>query len=177
LVENGLIFKKSNVKKHKKYSLPTLPSLKAGGFSIDLWLSFDNAKADQIVVDNRDANGKGILITTTDKQSLAFQISDGNITESLNSDTGLLSKDKPHHVVFVVDGAANIFTTVVDGKLCDGGKEKEYGWGRFSDKLTDVNSRKKLKLSSDFTGKVEKIRIYNRYLTTSECISNFHFSK
>jgi hypothetical protein len=62
----------------------------------------------------------------------------------------------------------------VDGKLCDGGKEKESGWKRFSGKLVDVNSNKKLRVSSDFKEKIEKIRIYNRYLTTSECISNFH---
>jgi len=174
LIKDGLVFKKSNKGKNKKYMLPVLPDLNEGGFSIDLWLSLNDVKAGQKLLDNRDSKGKGILITTTDKQSIKLQIGDGSITANLESDSGLLTKNKLHHVVFVVDGAPNIITAVIDGKLCDGGREKEYGWGRFSDKLMDVNSSEKLRLSSDFKGKIEEIRVYNRYLTTSECISNFH---
>jgi hypothetical protein len=101
-------------------------------------------------------------------------MSDGKITQGWESDSGLLTKGEMHHVVFIVDGAPDIITVALDGKLCDGGKARQYGWGRFSNELTDINGSKKLKVATGLHGQLKILRIYNRHLTTSEAISNFN---
>ncbi|CAL1521502.1 sialidase family protein [Chitinophaga sp. MM2321] len=175
-IKDGIIFQQSNIRKPQKYALPDLPDLRNGGITIDLWITFKDLNPGQIVFDSRE-NGKGMSITVTDKRTLNLQISDGTHTQNWDTDPGLLVKDKLHHVAFVVDGSPDIITVAVDGKLCDGGKDREFGWTRFSNQLVDINSGKKVALASVFNGKIKKLSIYNRYLTTSECISNYQSGK
>jgi hypothetical protein len=89
------------------------------------------------------------------------------------SDPGLLKPGQVHHVTAIVDGGPNIISFVVDGKLCDGGKSRHYGWGRFDSKIGDINGSNKLRLSPSFPGEIHGLRIYDRYLRTSEAIANY----
>lgn len=107
------------------------------------------------------------------QQTLRLEMNDGALTQGWDTDPGLLEAGKLHHIMFIVDGAPNIITVAVDGKLCDGGSYRQYGWGRFSEKLKDANGSKKIKVASCLHGQIKNLRIYNRYLRTSEAISNF----
>ena len=40
--------------------------------------------------------------------------------------------------------------------------------------MEKVSGSGKLKIAPRFNGQVKSLRIYNRYLTTSEAISNYH---
>jgi len=60
-------------------------------------------------------------------------------------------------------------TFVVNGILCDGGDERQFGWGRFSPTLRTPNSIAKLKIAPA----VRALRVYNRALRTSEAVGNF----
>lgn len=174
VTKEGLVLSKDNIKrKGSTIASAPLPSLEEGGFSIDLWLEFKDLQPGQVVLDSRDAKGKGIWITTAEQQTLRLEMNDGTLTQGWDTDPGLLEADKLHHVVFIVDGAPNIITVTVDGKLCDGGSYRQYGWGRFSEKLEDANGSKKIKVASNLHGQIKNLRIYNRYLSTSEAISNF----
>lgn len=174
VIKNGLIFDKSNLKSNSAHRIPVLPSLKDGGLSIDLLLSFHSLKDDQVVLDTRDEAGKGILISTKNQGTLNIRISDGKISNEWHSDPGLLRTGSMHEVTFILDGGPDLFTIVVDGKLGDGGKSRQHGWGRFSDQLHDINGKKSFTLAPGFDGAVKQLRIYNRYLRTSEAISNFN---
>jgi len=53
--------------------------------------------------------------------------------------------------------------------LCDGGSHRQFGWGRFSTHLYHVNGSGTLQIGLDVKG----VRIYNRYLLSSEAVGNF----
>ena len=73
----------------------------------------------------------------------------------------------------IVDGGPKIITWVVNGVLNDGGAVRDYGWGRLDPRLTDVNGAASAKLAPLVQGEIRKLRIYNRYLLTSEAIGNY----
>lgn len=156
-------------------AMPKLASLaKNGGFGIDLKIKFeDNQKASQILLDSRDAEGRGLAVGVDKGGALNVYFSDGQHQGRWASDQGLLKKGQTHHVTAVVDGGPNIITFIVDGKLCDGGQQRIRGWGRFDPKVGDINGAKTLKLSPSFGGKVHSLRIYDRYLRTAEAVANY----
>ena len=139
------------------------------GFSIDLWLTLETLNPNQPILDSRDPEGKGILVATDVNGSLRITLNDGRTLGAWSSDQQLLTAGKPHHVVITVDGGPKIITFVVDGLLCDGGDERQFGWGRFSPQLRTPDGRSTLLLAPA----VKSLRFYNRSLRTSEAVSNF----
>lgn len=159
----------------KKIDLPELGKFgNENGFSIGCWLKFDDLSAGQILLDSRDKNGKGLYLETTENQTVRIILNDGNAGCSWECDRGILKPGVLHHIVITVDGGPRIITFVVDGKLNDGGKYAQYGWHRFSDQLGDVdNEEGKLVIGPEFNGQIKSLRIYNRYLRTSEAVGNY----
>ncbi|HIG87276.1 MAG: exo-alpha-sialidase [Myxococcales bacterium] len=155
--------------------MPKLADLaKNGGFTIDLKIKFaDNGNKSQIVLDSRNAQGRGISVGVDKGGALNVYFSDGKHTGRWATDAGLLKPGQIHHVTAIIDGGPNIITFIVDGKLCDGGKQRIRGWGRFDPKVSDINGSEKLRLSPAFDGNVLGLRIYDRYLRTSEAIANY----
>jgi len=88
-------------------------------------------------------------------------------------DPEVLSVNKLHHLVVTVDGGPKIISFVVDGILCDGDKFRQFGWGRYSRNMRDINGSEILSIGKNFKGKIEQVRIYNRSLLTSEAIGNY----
>ena len=68
-----------------------------------------------------------------------------------------------------MDGGPKIITFIVNGVLCDGGDERQFGWGRFSPTLRAPNGTATLKIAKP----VQSLRLYNRALRTSEAVGNF----
>ena len=68
-----------------------------------------------------------------------------------------------------MDGGPKIITFVVNGVLCDGGEERQFGWGRFSPDLRAPTGAATVKIASS----VNALRLYNRALRTSEAVGNF----
>ena len=58
---------------------------------------------------------------------------------------------------------------IIDGKFCDGGDDRQFGWGRFSAGLMSANGGRTLRIAQDVLG----LRLYHRSLRTSEAIGNF----
>jgi hypothetical protein len=71
--------------------------------------------------------------------------------------------------VITVDGGPKIITFVVDGVLCDGGDQRQFGWGRFSPTLRTPHGSPTLRIARS----VQALRLYNRPLRTSEAVGNF----
>ncbi len=139
------------------------------GFSLDLWLQLDSLAPGQVLLDSRDDIGKGILVSTTDIGTIKLTLHDGRSESSWDCDRAVLQVGKLHHVVITVDGGPKIITFVVDNVLCDGGDERQFGWGRFSPMLRAPNGAPTLKIAAG----VRSLRIYNRALRTSEAVGNF----
>lgn len=140
------------------------------GFSLDMWLKLDSLKAGQAILDSRNESGRGILVSTTDAGTVQIILNDGRSQTSWDSDRGVVKAGAQQHVVITVDGGPKIITFVVDGVLCDGGDQRQFGWGRFSTTLRTPNGADKLRVARS----VQSLRLYNRALHTSEAVGNFH---
>ncbi len=143
------------------------------GFSIDLWITFDSLEKDQIVLDNRNPSGKGFALQTTDRGTLEIILNDGRGECRWDCDRDVLKTGQLHHIAVIVDGGPKIISFVVDGKFNDGAEHRQFGWGRFNPNMYDVNGDDELSIGPTLNGEVKKVRIYNRYLRTSEAIGNF----
>lgn len=175
LVKSGLVLAlPAERTREARVDMPPLPDLSAGGgFTIDLDIAFKWFAPGQILLNTREDGGTGITVMTGERQTLMVYLSDGRTTERWESDAGLFQCDTPHHVSIIVDGLAKVLSFVVDGRLLDGGGDRLYGWLRFSDALGDVNGAKKATIAPAFEGRVLSLRIYDRYLRTSEAVANW----
>ena len=156
-------------------TMPLLPNLTlGGGFSIDFWLTTDSLDAGQIIADARDANGKGMLISTTSNGAVEIKLADGTRTSSWTSDPGLIKRDTLQHVVATVDGGPKIISFIVDGVFNDGGSARSSGYSWFDANLGNVNGNTSVALASSLQGNLNSLRIYERPLRTSEAVGNYN---
>jgi CSLREA domain-containing protein len=153
-----------------------VPNLSSGGFSVEIGLNIANLSSAEIILDQRDSGGNGFFIYVTSNATIGISISDGTNTATWECDSNLISVNKGHHIVFIVDGGPNIISVIVDGILCDGGEVRQYGWGRFSQKMSSFGGSSTITIGPSFNGAIKFLRIYDRYLRTSEAISNYRFS-
>ena len=105
--------------------------------------------------------------------TIRIEISDGMNVGFWSCDRGLLKSGTWHHVAIIVDGAPDVISFVVDGILCDGGTASNHGWGRFSPELSNVDGSSRVRLASSLVGRLKRLRVYSRYLRTSEAIANY----
>ena len=158
-------------------NMPRLSRLGNGGFTIDLRLRLREFTAGQVILDARNSSGKGITITMSDRATLNLTLNDGAVKSEWDSDPGTapgtLKVGAWQHVTVIVDGGPKIITWIVDGILNDGGAVREFGWGRFNPKMDDVNGAATVKLAPSLFGELGPVRIYDRYLRTSEAIGNY----
>ncbi len=158
----------------QEVKMPELPSLaEDGGFSIDFWTNLNDLSVGQIILDSRDRAGRGIVVKTARHGTIRIEISDGKNVAFWSCDRGLLKAGTWHHVAIIVDGAPDVISFVVDGILCDGGTASNYGWGRFSPELSNVDGSGRVRIAPSLTGRLKRFRVYNRYLRTSEAIAGY----
>ena len=113
-------------------------------------------------------------MTTEENGAIRLAMNDGQHEGFWSCDPGLIKQGGWHHVAVIVDGAPSVITYVVDGMFCDGGEVRPYGWGRFTPNLGDVTGSAQLRIGPTLDGTIKQLRIYDRYLRTSEAIANFH---
>jgi len=146
----------------------------SGGMALDLWLTPRSVAPGQTVLDCRAADGKGFALVTSEAGALRLELADGQNKVAWACDPNLLKAGKPHHVVAVVDAGPRVVSFIVDGVLCDGGESRPYGWTRYASDLGDVSGSGVLRVAPSWDGAVQKLRIYGRYLRTSEAVAAFH---
>ena len=154
--------------------MPRLPDLsQGGGFAVDFRILFDDLHGGQIILDTRGEDGKGIVLRTTDVETIKITLNDGRTEAAWDCDPRILKRGVWHHVAVIVDGSPRIIAFVVDGILCDGGEIREFGWGRFSRDLSDVNGSESTRVAPTLSGRLKELRVYDRYLRISEAVGNF----
>lgn len=171
-ITKGLIFEKSNIPSKTNLSFSKLPRLKNGSLSIELLLNVNELVPEQVIFENSDENGNGIVISVSDQRTVELNLSSNGQKASLDTDPGMVTKGV-NHIVFNLDGEAKLITSVVNGKLCDGGRYRLQGWSWFSPEIDQVDGSGIIKIAPSFDGKVNLLKIYERYLTTTESISNY----
>ncbi|MEW6358565.1 MAG: LamG-like jellyroll fold domain-containing protein [Planctomycetota bacterium] len=143
------------------------------GFSLDLWICLDSLDPNQIILDSRTENGQGLCLQTTSRGAVEIVLNDGRTENRWDCDPGMIESGRLHHIAVIVDGGPKIITFVIDGKLCDGGERRQFGWGRYSPNLRGVKGGETLCIGPSLSGEIKRLRIYNRALRVSEAIGNF----
>lgn len=185
---NGLVLNLSGAKCTAKSTAkaPRIPPLSgdiqrrksrddtAGSLTLDVAVQFTDLAPGQILLDSRDDAGRGYVLRTGDRANVRFEMSDGWQSAFWESDASLLKTNATHHIVAIVDGRAKVISFVMDGALCDGGAEKQFGFGRFSSTVKDISGGRNLQLAPQLHGELKHARLYTRALRTSEAVGNFH---
>ncbi|MGH2561578.1 MAG: LamG-like jellyroll fold domain-containing protein [Thermomicrobiales bacterium] len=154
--------------------LPHLANLaEGGGFAIDFWITPDDVSRERTIFTTRNRYGRGIKLSLAAGGAARIELSDRLIDDWWDSDPGLLTPGTAHHVAVIVDGGPKIVSYVVDGVLCDGGTVRPKGWHRFPPPMGDVNGWSRFTIDPDLTSRLHALRIYDRYLRTSEAVGNF----
>jgi hypothetical protein len=139
------------------------------GFSLDFWVKFAAFTPGQTLLDNRTEDGKGFALHTAANGTIEIVLNDGRTENRWLSDPGMLEGGTPHHVAVIVDGGPKIISFVIDGKFCDGGETRQFGWGRFNPNLRSANGGQTLRTGAGVTA----VKIYGRALRTAEAIANY----
>lgn len=111
------------------------------------------------------AGGKGIRVIVGIDGELVLEFSDGCTGAVWHCDK-LDSDRQLHDVTLIIDGGPRLIMCVADGVLQDGGMERQFGWGRFSPCLQNVNGGD-LKVIN-----AEKVKIFTRALRVSEALAD-----
>ena len=151
------------------------------GFTIDLRVRFDTLEPGQVVVDNRAPSGAGFRVSVVDPGVVRLEMSDRNHVSCWDCDAGLLVPGQPHSIAFIIDGGPKTISVVVDGVLCDGGEQRDFGWGHFTPYTVQqgsgpykrlLNESGEIRLGPSLRGQLLGLRVYDRYLLTSEAVAN-----
>jgi hypothetical protein len=139
------------------------------GLTLDLWVAGRKWEASTVLIDSFDAEGRGVRLTAEPNRSVKLTMSDGRTEVSWASDAGVLSETEPTHVTAVADGGPKVIVFVANGQVCDGGDERQFGWGRYSEHFRGPAGTGPLKLHKA----VKHLRVYDRAVRVSEAVGNF----
>jgi len=142
------------------------------GFAIDMWFRLDSLDAGQVLLDNRTETGRGYAIETTARGTIQVVLNDER-TESRWECDPVLEVGALHHVAVIVDGGPKVISFVIDGVLNDGGEHRQFGWGRFNPQFRNEPGDDTIRIGQNLDGSIVGLRIYDRYLRTSEVIANY----
>jgi hypothetical protein len=143
------------------------------GFSIELRLQLKSIAPGQVLLDNRTPDGRGFAIQTIAGDAVEIVLNDGRTENRWASDPGTITTGQPHHVVATVDGGPKIITFVIDGRFCDGGDARQFGWGRLNPNFRSANGERTPRIGPGLEGQVSGVRLFGRALRTSEAVQEF----
>lgn len=154
---------------------------KGEGLTVDFRLRLDSLTPGQVILGNRAASGAGFCVSVAGGGVVRLHISDRGHGFFWECDPGLLEVGREHSIAFVVDGGPKTISVIVDGVLCDGGDDRPFGWGHFSPYTVFtnggpyrrvMNESGGIRLAPSLDGELLSLRVYDRYLLTSEVIAN-----
>jgi hypothetical protein len=138
-----------------------------------------------VLFDSRGPEGRGLFVQLTDRGTLKLTViarawgapgsknGNGLVESSCECDTDLLRPGALHQILFNIDGGPKLMTVMVDGVLCDGGPDRQFGWSRFHPCLMEPNGAEEAVLAPGLNGTLQRLRLYDRYLLTSEGVGNW----
>jgi hypothetical protein len=139
-----------------------------GGFSVDLTGRFDSLEPNTMLWDARDELGKGVHLVTKGQKQIEIVLTGDGQSASWTSDPGALSGSHSHRVTVIVDNGPKIISWIVDGRLCDGGDDRQFGWARYPSNLGSVFLASTAKIATE---NVTGLQVFNRPLRTSEAVA------
>lgn len=171
LIKNGLISHVTNFDSLNNTSFGT-GSANWNGFTIELAFNL-NSLNNQVILSTKNSSGNYAEVSVTDNGALALNLFRNNssiysFTANLN-----LKENKQNTVTIAMDDKSRIITIMLNGNLYDGGNADAFGWKRvpFNINYDIFNSPF---FTTNFAGRMKRVKVYNRYLSTSEQVSNYY---
>ncbi|MEK6795758.1 MAG: sialidase family protein [Spirochaetota bacterium] len=134
------------------------------GFGFELRLRSD-AKSG-ILLDGMNSEGNGFSLDVTADGRLELFMGDGQCESRCVSEP-LLKSGIENHLVVNVDGGPGIVSFIANGKFCDGGDDRQFGWSRYNPWLQRIDFAGEWKLG----GAVKSLRLYGRPLLSAEALT------
>ena len=138
------------------------------GAALEVWVTLPTLDPGQALLDNRDAAGCGFCLCTVAEGAVELTLCDGQTENHWTSDS-ILQASRRHHVVVNVDGGPRIISYIIDGRFCDGGETRQFGWGRFSPYLRHVNAARELRVAPV----IDTLRVYTRAMRVFEAVNHY----
>jgi hypothetical protein len=174
IITNGLIGSFDNLSSNKKMNLSEPLKMNNGGFALDFWIEIDEFK-DVTIFEGKDSKMKNLELSLKNNGTLEFMLTNEGESVKLISDINRIKKGKNQHVAILIDADAKICYMLIDGSICDGGGKEIFGFSRFNNALMGIEIHK---LSvKNFTGKIDKLRLYGQQIFTSQFVNNYNTEK
>jgi len=141
------------------------------GFAIELTFSLDGVEPGRALVSNRDPTRAGFAIEFAQGDTLSLTLHDGRTECRWSADPGLLRDKGQHHAVAIVDGGPKLILWVIDGRLCDGGNARQFGWGRYNPHWRGPSGADELRIGAHPGARITQLRLFGRALRVSEAIA------
>jgi hypothetical protein len=142
------------------------------GFSFEAAFELSSTEPGQVLFSNLDSQGRGIELRTAPDAAVEIALNDGRSQSVWPSDPGTIRTGTPQNLTAIVDGGPKIVMFVVDGRLQDGGEDRQFGWGRFNPNYRGIASTEPIRLAPSMRGSLSTLRIYNRPLLIREAAQN-----
>lgn len=166
------------------FPMPTLPQLTTRDFARDdlcgkdlragctLHLALNGIPAEgAILFDSRNSEKAGILVRVIESAKIEVTLSDARTISTWTSDAGALKQGAMNNIGIIVDGGPKLILFVINGVLCDGGDERQFGWGRYNPALREINGATEASVHAS----VQEVALYDRALRVSELVGKSFF--
>ncbi len=131
------------------------------GFAFELRLKSGSTPA--VLVDGMDPEGRGFSLALTMEGRIELLMGDGR-SESRCVSEPLPKGDAENCLVVNIDGGPGIVSFILNGRFCDGGDDRQFGWSRYNPLLQRVDFAGEWRLASCVTA----LKVYSRPLMSAE---------
>lgn len=142
------------------------------GITLEAWLQPESLAPGAELLSNTAPDGAGFRVSLEVEGRVRLDLSDGREQSSWVSDPATLAAGKLSHLGLIVDGGPKLILVVADGVLQDGGEYRQFGWGRFSPSLRELNGAPRLRISRAREHGLRRVRIFGRALRVSELVNS-----
>lgn len=166
---------------------PRVGKLSTGdSFALELAVDPSPDSVDRTLLDTRitqtsgfgarsELAGTGVMVSQRRDGSLDVLLDDGRSPLWWSTEPGTARPDASLHLVVNVDADSNVLTLVINGQLYDGG-DRPFGYARFNPFMYEVNGLRRVEWGRQIHASVALIRVYGRFLFTSEAVGNHRAS-
>jgi len=139
------------------------------GVTLEARVDFTGARPGDVLADSRQG-GVGMALRLDADGELEWFMSDGRFDCAAPADPGTAAAGGIRHVVAHVDAGPRLVWFTVDGRVSDGGDERQFGWRRFPAGLWNITGGP-LRLAPRFGGRLLRLRVWDRALSVSEAVA------
>lgn len=170
LKKDGLLWEEKNFSKNTPKIPQSIIPKDGDGFTIQLVLDMKKLKHGMLL-DGRNRLKQGICLEYTEDETLRIYMNDGQRCSCWDSDK---ITEAVAHMTVIVDGASGIISFVMNGLFCDGGDERDYGFGRIDPDMKNISGKGYFSCLEGVSG-ISILRFYDRYIRTNDAVANYRY--